>query len=268
MNEHLKEISTQVTAGAHAALILACLRVAASAKAGRGRLASDRWGTMHARQHHLALRPMTILKNAASPHRLNLMPMRLARATLSGTVLVQVARTRRAETILERESGLMPAGRAFWTTFQRQPKPHPAFKGESNMVERRGFISCAICAAAGLIASGGKAGARASAGFTRAIIQKSEKPGDKYACVLVAVDIEPNALIARHTHPGIESGYVVSGGGVLSVKGQPDRAVKAGDGFQLQPETPHSLRNGPEKSRVTATYIVEKDKPLASPAPE
>jgi quercetin dioxygenase-like cupin family protein len=52
------------------------------------------------------------------------------------------------------------------------------------------------------------------------------------------------------------------------VKGQPDRAIKAGDGFQIPPEVPHSVRNGPEKSRVVATYIVEKDKPLASPAPE
>ena len=34
------------------------------------------------------------------------------------------------------------------------------------------------------------------------------------------------------------------------------------------PEVPHSVRNGPEKCRVVTTYIVEKDKLLASPAPE
>jgi quercetin dioxygenase-like cupin family protein len=136
------------------------------------------------------------------------------------------------------------------------------------MVKRRGFVSCAICAAVGLVASKVDAGAQAPAGFTRTVIQKSEYPGDKYVSVLMSIEIEPNALVPRHTHPGIESAYLVSGTCTLSVKGQPDRAVKAGDGFQIQPETPHSVRNGPEKSRVIATYIVEKDKPIASPAPE
>ena len=72
-----------------------------------------------------------------------------------------------------------------------------------------------------------------------------------------------------HTEcPGIESAFVVSGGGTLSVKGQADRLLKAGEGYQVPPETPHSLRNGPEASRVVVTFIVEKDKPLSSPAPE
>ena len=133
------------------------------------------------------------------------------------------------------------------------------------MIQRRGFVSCAICAAVGLTAS--EAGAQAP-GFTRTILQKTEYPGDKYVSILVAVEIDANTLIARHTHPGVESSYFVAGGGTLSIKGQPDRVIKAGEGFQIPPEVPHALRNGPEKSRVAATYIVEKDKPLATPAPE
>jgi hypothetical protein len=31
---------------------------------------------------------------------------------------------------------------------------------------------------------------------------------------------------------------------------------------------PHLLRNGPARTRVVSVYVVEKDKPLASPAPE
>ena len=60
----------------------------------------------------------------------------------------------------------------------------------------------------------------------------------------------------------------MSGSSNLSVKGQPDRVIRAGDGFQIPPEVPHSVRNGSEKTRVIANYTVEKDKPLASPAPE
>ncbi|MEA2729993.1 MAG: hypothetical protein QOF70_4468, partial [Acetobacteraceae bacterium] len=141
-------------------------------------------------------------------------------------------------------------------------------KRERSMFRRRGFVSCAICAAVGLVVSQREADAQAKPGFSRNVLQKTEYPGDKYVCVLVEVDIDPNAVVPRHTHPGIESGYLISGSSTLSVKGQPDRIIKAGDGFQIQPETPHSVRNGPERSRVVATYIVEKDKPLASPAPE
>jgi quercetin dioxygenase-like cupin family protein len=135
------------------------------------------------------------------------------------------------------------------------------------MLGRRGFASCAICAAIGLVASNGEADAQAPP-FTRKILQKTEYPGDKYVCVLAEVEIEQNAVVPRHTHPGVESAYFMAGGGTLSVKGQPDRVVKAGEGFQIPPETPHGVRNGAEKSRVIITYIVEKDKPLASPAPE
>jgi quercetin dioxygenase-like cupin family protein len=136
------------------------------------------------------------------------------------------------------------------------------------MLRRRGLVACAICTAIGVIAKGGAAHAQAQSGFTRKILQKTEYPGDKYVCVLVEVEIDANAVVPRHTHPGVESGYFTAGGGTLSVKGQPDRVIKTGDGFQIPPETPHSVRNGAEKSRVAITYIVEKDKPLASPAPE
>jgi quercetin dioxygenase-like cupin family protein len=136
------------------------------------------------------------------------------------------------------------------------------------MLKRRGFVSCALCAAVGLVASSGEGEAQGTPGLKRTIIQKTEFPGDKYATILASVEIEPNALVARHTHPGIESGFLTSGGGTLSVKGQADRLVKAGEGYQIPPETPHSLRNGPEASRIVITWVVEKDKPLASPAPE
>jgi quercetin dioxygenase-like cupin family protein len=137
------------------------------------------------------------------------------------------------------------------------------------MLKRRGFVSCAICTAVGLVASSvNEADAQGAPGLTRNVLQKTEYPGDKHVSILVMVEIEPNFFVARHTHPGVESSYLMSGGGTLAVKGQTDRVLKAGDGFQIPPEVPHSLRNGPEKSRLAITYIVEKDKPLASPAPE
>jgi quercetin dioxygenase-like cupin family protein len=78
---------------------------------------------------------------------------------------------------------------------------------------------------------------------------------------------EAGVTIGRHTHPGIESAYILEGGFDLPIEGQPTRAYKPGDGFVIPPGTPHTGgKNGDAKTRVLSTYIVEKGKPLASPA--
>jgi quercetin dioxygenase-like cupin family protein len=43
--------------------------------------------------------------------------------------------------------------------------------------------------------------------------------------------------------------------------------MKAGDSSYIPANTPHAARSGPNGAKVLATYIVEKGKPLASPAP-
>lgn len=135
------------------------------------------------------------------------------------------------------------------------------------MLARRRFAFCALCAAGGALTA--SIGAKAQApGFTRTVLNRIDAPGETMATIQVLVEIEPNALIARHTHPGTEEGYLVEGGGTFGMKGQPDRLVKAGDAFQVPHSTPHLLQNGPAKTRVLSVYVVEKDKPLASPAPE
>ena len=54
----------------------------------------------------------------------------------------------------------------------------------------------------------------------------------------------------------------------LLVQCQPDRRIKATDGFQVPPETPHSVRNGDKPLKLAVTYVVEKDKPLVTLVPE
>jgi quercetin dioxygenase-like cupin family protein len=134
------------------------------------------------------------------------------------------------------------------------------------MPNRGGFVSGAIFATIGLALSYGRAIAQKSAEYPLKFLRKTEYPGDKYACILVKLDLTPGELVPRHMHPGVESSYLPAGSITLSVEGQPDLIVKAGDGYQIPPETPHSVRNGPEKSTIVATFIVEKDKPLVAPA--
>jgi quercetin dioxygenase-like cupin family protein len=141
------------------------------------------------------------------------------------------------------------------------------------MLTRRGFAgiaSCAICGLTGFIATDASAqGAPAATtpGVTRKILSQMDGPTPGYVTINAEAEIEAGVLIARHTHPGIESGYVLEGGLDLLVQDQPTRTLKAGDGFQVPPETPHAGgKNGDKKTRIAITYVVEKGKPLASPA--
>ena len=128
---------------------------------------------------------------------------------------------------------------------------------------RRRFLSCALCAAGGVLAA--TVGARAQApGFTRTVLNRIEGPGSDMVTLQVLVEIDPNVAVAWHTQPGTETGYIAEGGGTFGMKGQADRAVKPGDSFQVPTEVPHDLRNGAARTRVVSVYVVDKTKPLAT----
>ena len=140
------------------------------------------------------------------------------------------------------------------------------------MLTRRGFAASAACAICGLTefaatevqAQGAPAAAN---GVARKILSRTDGPSAGYESILMDVVIDAGAKIGRHTHPGIESSYVMEGEIELPVQAQPTRTVKAGEGFQIPPNTPHAGgKASTMKTRVMITYIVEKGKPLASPA--
>jgi quercetin dioxygenase-like cupin family protein len=137
------------------------------------------------------------------------------------------------------------------------------------MLSRRKFAACALCAAAGFAASAvGEANAQMPAGIKRTVLSKTDMPDGKYVALLVTVEIDAGVIVPRHTHPGVESAYCLDGSAQLSIKGQPDRMVKAGDSFQVPTETPHSAKVGDKPVKLAVTYTVEKDKPLATVVPE
>src|SRR5713101_2296257 len=68
-------------------------------------------------------------------------------------------------------------------------------------------------------------------------------------------------------HPGIEPTYVLEGSVEIPIQGQPTRSYKQGDNYQVPAGTPHAGgKPGATKVRLATTYVVEKDKPLVSPA--
>lgn len=102
----------------------------------------------------------------------------------------------------------------------------------------------------------------------RTVLQQIDVPGSAYTTIVALSEIEPGATVERHTHPGTEMTYVLEGGGDMFIEGQPTMHVKTGDHWQVPAGTPHYLKNGAAPTRLLVTYVLEKGKPLAVPAPE
>ncbi len=122
-----------------------------------------------------------------------------------------------------------------------------------------------IAAAAGLSVLA--VAAIAQDAIVRTPLQKSDFPGAEHATHMMLITVAPGGVVAPHTHPGIEMGYVQEGQAVMSVAGQPDRQLKAGDSYLVPAGTVHSAKNtGTTPIKIIGTFVVEKAKPLASPA--
>ncbi len=127
---------------------------------------------------------------------------------------------------------------------------------------RKGLITAAV--AVPVIAVSALA---QQSGIKRTPLQTVDFPPG-YNVVSAIAEVPPGACAGRHTHPGVETTYVMEGAILLKVAGQPDRTVKAGESFQIPANTPHDACAVPgEPFKVLATYIVEKGKPIATPAP-
>ena len=105
-------------------------------------------------------------------------------------------------------------------------------------------------------------------GLKRTIVQTADVSVPGREAVIAHVEIAPGAAVGRHTHPGEEISYIEQGEGELLIEGQPARKIKTGDGFVVPAGLKHDARNtGTQVLKVVAVYLVEKGKPLATPAP-
>jgi quercetin dioxygenase-like cupin family protein len=101
----------------------------------------------------------------------------------------------------------------------------------------------------------------------RAPLEEQAYPSGFHS-VTVKTTVDHGGTVLPHTHPGIEMSYIMDGQGLLKIAGQPDRTVKAGDSFAIPAAAVHSMTNtGPGAMTIITTYVLEKDKPLATPAP-
>jgi len=107
-----------------------------------------------------------------------------------------------------------------------------------------------------------------NSGVTRTIVQTKDISVPGREAVIARVEIAAGGMAARHTHPGEEISYVMEGEGEILIEGQPVLKIKTGDGFVVPMGAKHEARNtGKAPLRLAAVYVVEKGKPLATPAP-
>ena len=104
-------------------------------------------------------------------------------------------------------------------------------------------------------------------GIKRMPLQKVEFP-DGYVTISGIAEVPAGGSAGRHTHPGIEMGYLLEGEADLIIEGKPDQHLKAGDSYSIPAGVVHDAKvHGDKPLKVLGIYVVDKTKPLATPAP-
>ncbi len=107
-----------------------------------------------------------------------------------------------------------------------------------------------------------------NSGLTRTLVGRADVSVSGREAVVARVEVAPGAYAGRHTHPGDEISYVMDGEVQLLIDGQSQRTIKAGESFVVPAGVVHDAHNsGSTVTRLVGVYVVEKGKPLASPAP-
>ncbi len=101
----------------------------------------------------------------------------------------------------------------------------------------------------------------------RTVLQTIDYPAGHHILSVLA-ELAPGQCTGRHSHPGAESAYILEGKVVVKIDGKPDLPLEAGQPLQFAPGEVHTVCNvGERRFKALAHYIVEKDKPLVTPAP-
>ena len=107
-----------------------------------------------------------------------------------------------------------------------------------------------------------------NSGLTRTLVGRGDVSVPGREAVVARVDVAPGAKAGRHSHPGDEISYIIEGEGKLLIDGEPPRVLKAGDSFIIPAGVIHDAHNdGTVPIKLVGVYVVEKGKPLATPAP-
>ncbi|MGE8186320.1 cupin domain-containing protein [Pseudomonas sp. NPDC086278] len=101
------------------------------------------------------------------------------------------------------------------------------------------------------------------AGLHRTDLVRQELDVAKGEVIQVRVDFDAGVASPKHSHPGVEVAYVISGTFEYQLEGRAAVTLNAGDSLYIPAGTAHVAKNiGDGKGSELATYIVNKDSPL------
>ena len=130
----------------------------------------------------------------------------------------------------------------------------------------RTFKSVQVAIVLGLAVTAGVVWAQQT-GFTRVMLQDQDLSIAGRHVVQARAEFQPGVASGRHTHPGEEISYVLEGQVEVTIDGKPTVVVKPGETFFIPAGAVHEGKNiGSTVAKILGTYVVEKDKPLSTPA--
>ncbi|MEW9838697.1 cupin domain-containing protein, partial [Mesorhizobium marinum] len=98
----------------------------------------------------------------------------------------------------------------------------------------------------------------APTGIKRTPLQAIDLP-EGYRTVTGLAEVAPGHASGMHTHPGIETGYVLEGEVLMSVEGEPDRMLKAGDSYVVPSGAKHDVKSiGSVPAKAVSVFVVDK----------
>ncbi|MFE4450677.1 cupin domain-containing protein [Streptomyces sp. NPDC056796] len=104
-----------------------------------------------------------------------------------------------------------------------------------------------------------------TAGVTRTLLQEQPSPAEGWEAVQTLVRIPRRKESGRHSHPGVEVGYIVQGDVVMEFDDGPSLRLRTGDPFFIPDGVIHNARNvGKVTTMMLSTYVVDETKPLVT----
>ncbi|MFE9835267.1 cupin domain-containing protein [Streptomyces sp. NPDC005551] len=104
-----------------------------------------------------------------------------------------------------------------------------------------------------------------TAGVTRTLLQENPSPAQGWKTVQTLVEIPRRRESGRHSHPGVEVGYIVRGDVSMEFDDGTTRRLRTGDPFFIPSGTIHNARNiGTVTTMMLSTYVVDETKPLVT----
>ncbi|QNP75474.1 cupin domain-containing protein [Streptomyces roseirectus] len=153
------------------------------------------------------------------------------------------------------------------------------------MIDRRSLLRTGTAAAAGALGAaslsspaeaaepasrtgGHPADPDPTAGVTRTLLQEHPSPAAGWEAVQTLVQIPRHKESGRHSHPGIEVGYIIRGDVLMVFDDRPPLRLRTGDPFFIPNGVIHNARNvGTVTTMMLSTYVVDETKPLVTTYP-